>query len=122
MKNITLSILFILIGFTSIAQERSSSNEKPKPPSPTEILQRVTKDVSLTEIQQKQFKAFLDVQDAKARPTETERKARGEKDRKEMDEKLKSILTESQFKKWQEIKSKRKPIDNKPEDIPQNGK
>ena len=122
MKNITFSIVFILVGFSSIAQERSSTNEKPKPPTPTEILERITKDVNLTEVQQKQFKAFLDAQETKPRPTEKERNSRGEKDRKEMDAKLKVILTQAQYAKWQEIKSKRKPLDNKPEGIPRNDK
>ena len=80
----------------------------PKPPTPTEILERITKDVNLTEVQQKQFKAFLDTQETKPRPTEKERNSRGEKDRKEMDAKLKVILTQAQYAKWQEIKSKRK--------------
>ena len=122
MKNITFSIVFILVGFSSIAQERSSTNEKPKPPTPTEILERITKDVNLTEVQQKQFKAFLDAQETKPRPTEKERNSRGEKDRKEMDAKLKVILTQAQYAKWQEIKSNRKPMDNKPEGIPRNDK
>ena len=118
MKKKVAVFAFVLIAINTIAQQEPPKDGMPKPPTPAEIVQRVTKEVNLTEIQQKQFKTFLDVQDAKPRPTETERNARGEKDRKEMDEKLKFILTEIQYIKWQEIKSKRKPkvdkLDRKP--------
>lgn len=122
MKKIIYFIASILIGITAVAQERPQKEDRSKPPTPTEILERITKDVNLTEVQQKQFKAFLDAQETKPRPTEKERNSRGEKDRKEMDAKLKVILTQAQYAKWQEIKSKRKPMDNKPEGIPRNDK
>ena len=122
MKKIIYFIASILIGITAVAQERPQKEDRSKPPTPTEILERITKDVNLTEVQQKQFKAFLDTQETKPRPTERERNSRGEKDRKEMDAKLKVILTQAQYAKWQEIKSKRKPMDNKPEGIPRNDK
>ena len=122
MKKIIYFIASILIGITAVAQERPQKEDRSKPPTPTEILERITKDVNLTEVQQKQFKAFLDTQETKPRPTEKERNSRGEKDRKEMDAKLKVILTQPQYAKWQEIKSKRKPMDNKPEGIPRNDK
>ena len=122
MKKTIYFIASILIGITAVAQERPQKEDRSKPPTPTEILERITKDVNLTEVQQKQFKAFLDTQETKPRPTERERNSRGEKDRKEMDAKLKVILTQAQYAKWQEIKSKRKPMDNKPEGIPRNDK
>lgn len=113
MKKTLLVFAFILIAINAIAQQEPLKNDKPKPPTPTEMVQRVTKDLNLTDNQQKQFKAFLDVQDGKVRPTEAERNARGEKDRKEMDVKLKSILTDTQYKTWQEIKENRKPMRGK---------
>ena len=51
----------------------------------------------------------MDVEDTKPRSTETERNARGANDWKAMVNELKSILTEIQFKKWQEIKANKKP-------------
>lgn len=122
MKKTTLILAFILSAINAIAQQEPPREGKPKPPTPTEVLARVTKDLNLTDNQQKQFKSFLDVQDAKPRPTEAERNTRGEKDRKEMDEKLKSILTESQYNKWLDIKSKRKPKDDKPDDKPRRNR
>lgn len=116
-KSISLFV-FIIIGLTAMAQERPPKDDRPKPPSPTEMLQRISKDVNLTEVQLKQFKTFLDAQEAKPRPTESERNERGENDRKEMDLKLKSILTQAQYKKWQETKPKRKPMGDKPEGKP----
>ncbi|MBC7495127.1 MAG: hypothetical protein H7221_08985 [Flavobacterium sp.] len=115
MKKLSVALICILFGFTAAAQQPTRQDEyKSKPPSPTEMLKRITKDLNLTAIQQTQFKIFLDNQDAKQRPTDEERKTRGENDRKLMDVKLKTILTQTQYAKWQDIKSKRKPVENDP--------
>ena len=119
MKKLTVVFICVLFGCTAAAQPRAN-NDRPKPPSPTEMLERITKDLQLSETQQTQLKTFLDSQDLKARPTDEERKIRGENDRKLMDLKLKAILTQSQYAKWQDIKSKRKPIENDPPRVRKN--
>lgn len=121
MKKLSVVLICILFGFTAAAQQPARPDEqRPKPPSPTEMLERITKDLTLTAVQQAQFKQFLDNQDAKPRPTDDARKVRGENDRKLMDLKLKAILTQSQYAKWQDIKSKRKPIENDPPRVRKN--
>lgn len=109
MKKTLVALVFTLVAVSARAQQEPGNDGAHKPPTPAEMLQRITKDLQLNELQQKQFKSFLDAQDVAPRPTELERSARGQKDRKAIDEKLKSILTELQFKKWQEIKANRKP-------------
>ena len=109
MKKTLAVLVFTLITVSATAQQEPANDGTHKPPTPTEMLQRITKDLQLNELQQKQLKSFLDTQDTAPRPTELERSARGQKDRKAIDEKLKSILTKMQFKKWQEIKANRKP-------------
>lgn len=116
-KNVAV-LACLFVGIMAFAQEGSPKGERERPPSPTEMLQRITKDLNLSEVQQKQFKVFLDAQENKTRPTEAERETRGIKDRKEMDAKLKSILTEAQYKTWQEIKEKRKPMGDKKDKKP----
>lgn len=113
MKKLTVVFICVLFGCTAAAQPRAN-NDRPKPPSPTEMLERITKDLQLSETQQTQLKTFLDSQDLKARPTDEERKIRGENDRKLMDIKLKTILTTAQYTKWQQIKAKRRPKGDKP--------
>lgn len=121
MKKLSVVLICILFKCAAAAQQPTRQDEyKSKPPSPTEMLERITKDLNLTAIQQTQFKIFLDNQDAKQRPTDEERKTRGENDRKLMDVKLKTILTQTQYAKWQDIKSKRKPVENDPPRVRKN--
>jgi hypothetical protein len=127
-----IAIAFISLSFLANAQEKKQRANKMQDYSPEEMAQIQTKqmtlDLDLTEAQQKQVQQINleNAQERKAkyearenvskssekeRPSDEERlKMKNEQlDRQiEMKKKMKSILNEDQFKKWEEISKDRR--------------
>ncbi|CAN1538944.1 hypothetical protein MCEGE10_01679 [Flavobacteriaceae bacterium] len=102
---------FLVVGFTTFAQVEKKENAKKEPMermSPTErsqmALKRMTKNLSLNEVQQKQMGVLLSEAEANK---ETNNKA-AKSDRQLMKDKISKILTPEQNAKWDKIQAERK--------------
>lgn len=132
MKNLIVTALLLLSACT-FAQEKMGNESNPHRKGHLQHeereairLKKLTSELNLDAKQQEQIKVFMSEQKAKREafmkermankeaekePTKEELKARREKmqgAKKEMDEKLKSILTPEQFTKWSAIKEEAK--------------
>jgi Spy/CpxP family protein refolding chaperone len=103
---------FLVVGFATFAQvEKKEISEKVpmEKMSPAErgekALKRMTKDLGLTESQQKQMNTLLSEAQAK-RETSDNRPTK--EDRKLMKDKISKILTPEQNAKWDKIQAERK--------------
>lgn len=125
MKRVLLAILLV-VGITTIAQERKMKDNDLTPEERVELqVKKMTLDLDLSAKQQNEIKTIL-LENAKLRETKIaemkKRKESGEKLTKEerlkmenerldnqieMKQKMKTILTEEQMKKWEEKQERR---------------
>lgn len=125
MKKVFLAILLV-VGITTIAQERKMKDNDLTPEERVELqVKKMTLDLDLSAKQQNEIKTIL-LENAKLRETKIaemkKRKESGEKLTKEerlkmenerldnqieMKQKMKTILTEEQMKKWEEKQERR---------------
>lgn len=125
MKRVFLAILLV-VGITTIAQERKMKDNDLTPEERVELqVKKMTLDLDLSAKQQNEIKTIL-LENAKLRETKIaemkKRKESGEKLTKEerlkmenerldnqieMKQKMKTILTEEQMKKWEEKQERR---------------
>ncbi len=103
---------FLVVGFTTFAQVEKKENDKKDPMekmSPAErgekALKKMTKDLGLTESQQKQMSTLLSEAQAKR---ETNDNKPTKEDRMMMKDKISKILTPEQNAKWDKIQAERK--------------
>ena len=113
MKKLIIAALLV-VGMTSFAQEGKEKPNKEKMEQITpeqragKHLKKMTKELGLNPDQQAQLKTiFMDQEARKANPVKPT-KEEGKALRKEMDAKMKSILTPEQFEKWNAENEKRK--------------
>lgn len=109
MKKIILSLTmfaFLASGSVCMAQDR------PQRMDPQQRMEQMVKDLGLNEEQTKEFKALMETMRPQ-RGQQEERPSREEmqKRRTEMEAKIKGILTEEQFKKYQEMQKNRRRDD-----------
>lgn len=101
---LTVALALILGTATGMAQEKKGNNEGRK----GNRVEQMVSELGLDEKQAAQFKAIMDEnkpmkQNGEERPSREEM----EKKRSEMDAKVKAILTEEQYKKYQEMRKQR---------------
>ena len=106
MKKVILSLTmfaFLASGSVCMAQDRSQRM------NPQQRVEQMVKDLGLNEEQTKEFKALMETM-LPQRGQQGERPSREEmqKRRAEMEAKIKGILTEEQFKKYQEMQKNRR--------------
>ena len=106
MKKVILSLAmfaFLASGSVCMAQDR------PQRMNPQQRVEQMVKDLGLNEEQTKEFKALMETMRPQ-RGQQGERPSREEmqKRRAEMEAKIKGILTEEQFKKYQEMQKNRR--------------
>jgi protein CpxP len=91
------------------------SGERPQRPqmSPEQRLARISEQLSLTEDQKPKVKALLEEQSKSTAGfrdlSQEERRAKMQAAREEMTKKMKEILTEEQFQKWETMRQGRGP-------------
>lgn len=128
MKKLVVAALLV-VGLTTFAQEKGKKGDfkEMTPEQRTEVqVKKMTKDLDLNETQQKQVKELLNSQkedrtemlDKRKEMKETaekatkeqraEMKAKIEEKKAAIDAKMKSILTDEQYKKWETQKEERK--------------
>jgi len=99
---LTLAVALLIGSTVCIAQNR----QKGKAEREKRIEQIVT-DLGLNEKQAKDFKAALaEMKPAKNKSDEKPSREEMQKKKKELDAKIKSILTEEQYKKYQDMRKK----------------
>ncbi|WP_075348691.1 DUF4890 domain-containing protein [Algoriphagus marinus] len=124
MKKIILTLgLMAFIGLSAMAQQRGGERPSPEQRA-TKMTEKMAEELSLSADQKKQIleinleRAKKMDQDRAERMKETEaRKAEMDARREEMkrqDEKIKSVLTEEQLGKWEEIKLSQKDRGRRP--------
>lgn len=124
MKKIILTLgLMAFIGLSAMAQQRGGERPSPEQRA-TKMTEKMAEELSLSADQKKQIleinleRAKKMDQDRAERMKETEaRKAEMDARREEMkrqDEKIKSVLTEEQLGKWEEIKLSHKDRGRRP--------
>jgi hypothetical protein len=124
MKKIILTLgLMAFIGLSAMAQQRGGERPSPEQRA-TKMTEKMAEELSLSADQKKQIleinleRAKKMDQDRAERMNETEaRKAEMDARREEMkrqDEKIKSVLTEEQLGKWEEIKLSQKDRGRRP--------
>ena len=106
MKKVILSLTmfaFLASGSVCMAQDR------PQRMNPQQRVEQMVKDLGLNEEQTKEFKALMETMRPQ-RGQQGERPSHEEmqKRRAEMEAKIKGILTEEQFKKYQEMQKNRR--------------
>ena len=131
-----IAIVFLSLSFLTNAQEERERANKMQDYTPEEMAQVQTKqmtlDLDLTEAQQKQVqqinlenakerKAKYEARENASKSSEKEKPSKDERlkmkneqlDRQiEMKKKMKSILNEDQYKKWEEISKERREKDS----------
>ena len=117
MKKFALMAL-LSIGAIGFAQERMGGRERMTPEQRTEMrVQRLTKELSLNDKQQKEVKDLFALQAADMEKMRAENKDKKDANREAMkqkmtsqreaqDAKMKSILTADQYKKYTELQKK----------------
>lgn len=107
MKKVILSLAmfaFLASGSVCMAQDR------PQRMNPQQRIEQMVKDLELNEKQAKEFKALMESmrpqrgQNAGERPSREDMQKR----RTEMEAKIKGILTEEQYKKYQDMQKNRR--------------
>ena len=85
------------------------AQDRPQRMNPQQRVEQMVKDLGLNEEQTKEFKALMETMRPQ-RGQQRERPSREEmqKRRVEMEAKIKGILTEEQFKKYQEMQKNRR--------------
>lgn len=102
MKKVVLSLAmfaFLASSHVCMAQDR------PQRMNPEQRMEQMVKDLELNETQAKEFKAVMESMRPQKGQNEGERPSREEMEKKrtEMEAKIKGILTEEQYKKYQEM-------------------
>lgn len=102
-KQILSLVVALLIGSTvCMAQNRQRGNVDRE-----KRIEKMVTDLGLNEKQTKEFKAAMEeMRPVKRNSTERPSREEMQKKRKEMDAKIKTILTEDQYKKYQEMLQK----------------
>ncbi|PIF61936.1 hypothetical protein [Flavobacterium sp. 11] len=125
-------VALLVVGMTSFAQERKARPERAKieqmtPEQRNQLhLKKLTQELDLNASQQKEMSKIIAEQSAKREAKMAERKATKDSDKKQltsdelfakkskmldeqivMKERVKKILTPEQYKKWDDMKSKR---------------
>ncbi|MEG0788739.1 MAG: DUF4890 domain-containing protein [Alistipes sp.] len=98
----------MMIGTSAVAQQMNQNSKPKEKATPEQVAQRqterMTQSLTLTEAQAKQIYA-LNLENAKAQQAQQDRMTAM---RKAKVEKMKGILTEEQFAKWQEMRKARR--------------
>lgn len=107
MRKQILSLVVALLVGSTVCMAQTPKQGKGKMDREKRMEQMIT-DLGLNEKQAKDFKAAMEEMRPAKRSSATERPSREEmqKKRKEMETKIKSILTDDQYKKYQEIRQK----------------
>ncbi|WP_339889536.1 DUF4890 domain-containing protein [uncultured Flavobacterium sp.] len=127
MKKLFVLVLLV-VGLTTFAQEKGKRGEgkEMSPEQRTEMqVKKLTKDLDLNEKQQKEVKELLNTQkedrsemmekrkemketaEKATKEQRAEMKAKMDKKKEAIDAKMKSILTDDQYKKWEATKEDR---------------
>lgn len=105
MKRLFLSLAMVAIlasGQVTMAQGR------PQRMNREQRMEQMVKELNLSEEQSKEFKAAMDSMRPRNNNGERPSREEMEKKRTEMESKMKSILTEDQYKKYQEMQKNRR--------------
>ena len=106
MKKIVFSALFALICLQPVSTQRP--NRQRQAPTPETIVNRMNKQLSLTEEQQKELlklyeNHFKEMKEKKEKTSREERQTM----REDFQKKIKAVLTEEQVKKMEELNQKK---------------
>jgi len=113
MKKLFL-VALLVVGLATFAQERKerpsrAEMEKMSPEQRNELhLKKMTSELDLNAKQQEQISQIISEKSTKREAMKTERKNKMLEEKKEMDEKMKKILTPEQYEKWNANKEKRR--------------
>lgn len=99
-----LLILIGFIGLTAFGFSQGQRSQRPEPPSSEEMIEKATKELSLTEEQVTQWTAIHE----KYEDSMKER-SKAQATRKEMGEELEATLTEEQLEKFKEMRKNQRP-------------
>ena len=100
MKKQILSLALALFLGTAVGMAQENRGERP---DPSKRIEQMVTDLGLNETQAKEFKAVMEEMRPNRRPSREEM----EKKRNEADAKLKKILTDEQYKKYQSMRPQR---------------
>jgi len=112
-KKLFLAALLV-VGLATFAQDKKerpsrAEMEKMSPEQRNELhLKKMTSELDLNAKQQEQISQIISEKSTKREAMKTERKNKMLEEKKEMDEKMKKILTPEQYEKWNANKEKRR--------------
>lgn len=105
-KTVILAMALCMMGATAAMAQRNNGQQGGRPDN-SQRIERMVKELSLDDAKAKEFRAVMESMQPTAGNGERPSREEMQKKREEVDKKVKAILSEEQYKKYQQLNQQR---------------